>query len=474
MLGPEAFGIPADLPVLPGTAVRLDPGVVQLTPDALLGGSPPRLLHLSDTGVAALDELRRGRVASRAGAVLARRLTDAGMAVACPSAAPPRLTVTVVVPVRDRPQALDRCLGSLGRDHPVVVVDDGSTDPAAVAAACAHHGAGLVRRAVPGGPAAARNAGLAEVATDLVAFVDSDCQVPPGWVDRLLGHLADPLVVGAAPRVVASRPGPRSALDLGTEAGLVGPGGRVPYVPTAALVLRRAPLDGGFDPSLRHGEDVDLVWRLRRAGWRLRYDPSVVVAHDDPATLAGRLRRRFAYGTSVGPLARRHPGDLDHLVLAPAPALAVCSLVAGRPAVAGLWAGASAVSVARPLRRRGVAWPQVARLAGLTLAHSWLGIGRWCGQFAWPALPVALAAPGGGSRRRRAARRVAACALVLTPVLWEQRREGAPPHRWPAGVAGTLVEQATYGAGAVTGCWRERVAAPIVPTLRGWPGRSAR
>ena len=475
VLGPGAFGIPADLPVPVGCAVRLDPDLRQPAPGTLLGGSPPRLLRLAGAGAAALEELRGGRVASPAAGALARRLTDAGMAAPVPPppgapAAPPGLAVTVVVPVRDRTPELERCLRSLGRDHPVVVVDDGSAYPSTVAAACERHGAALVRRDVPGGPAAARNTALEAVAGDLVAFVDSDCRVPAGWLDRLLGHFADPLVVGVAPRVVAARPGgPRSALDLGTRPAPVGPGGRVAYVPTAAVVLRREPLGGGFDTSLRYGEDVDLAWRLRRAGWRIRYDPSVAVAHDDPASLGGRLRRRYAYGTSVGPLARRHPGDLDHLVVAPAPALAVASVLAGWPGAAAACALLTVASLARPLRRRGLPWTEVARLAALALVQGWTGVGRWCGQFAWPALPLVLAAPGGRSRRRRAARRLAACLLVLTPVLRERRRAGGPPAAWPAGVAGGLLEQAAYGAGAVAGCRRAGVAAPIVPTVRGWP-----
>ena len=77
------------------------------------------------------------------------------------------------------------------------------------------------------------------------------------------------------------------------------PGSRVSYVPTAALLVRRSALDsvaiddaaipapghlagpgplssrGVFDPALRYGEDVDLIWRLHDAGWRVRYEPSV-------------------------------------------------------------------------------------------------------------------------------------------------------------------------------------------------------
>ena len=67
---------------------------------------------------------------------------------------------------------------------PVVVVDDGSEDPDAVAEVCRRHGATLIRRAVNGGPGAARNQALAVVATELVAFVDSDCEVDRGGWTR--------------------------------------------------------------------------------------------------------------------------------------------------------------------------------------------------------------------------------------------------------------------------------------------------
>src|SRR5690349_18805966 len=286
----EPEGVPggraaAALPA--GFGVVIDPGAKQLDPVTLFGGAPARVLRLSGAGRTALAELRAGPVRSAAAGRLARKLTDAGLAHPRPPELASRPDVTVLIPVRDRAVLLDRCLSALGGDYPVVVVDDGSQDPGAVAGLAAPHGAAVVRRPVNGGPGAARNTGLLGVTTELVAFLDSDCVPEPGWIERLAAHLADPAVAAVAPRMVAVPAGPGWAcryttaaccLDLGDAEARVVPGTRVAYVPTAALVARRAALAGSagagsgrgggagastvFDPALRWGEDVDLVSRL--------------------------------------------------------------------------------------------------------------------------------------------------------------------------------------------------------------------
>ena len=80
------------------------------------------------------------------------------------------------------------------------------------------------------------------------------------------------------------------------------PGSRIPFVPSAALLVRTDVALGPdlFDPALRGGEDVDLVWRLGEAGWDVRYVPASTVAHEGPATLEDFLARRAFYGTTAG------------------------------------------------------------------------------------------------------------------------------------------------------------------------------
>jgi mycofactocin glycosyltransferase len=492
---------PAALPA--GFGVQLDPSTRQLTGSVLFGGAPVRAMRLSAAGRQALAELRDGQVRSAAGGLLARRLTDAGLAHPRPPASTAAPAVTVLIPVRDRPAQLDQCLAAVGRAHPVVVVDDGSADPAAVAAITTRHGATLLRRSQSGGPAAARNTGLggcsgglagsdtgvAGIGTELVAFLDSDCVPPPGWIERLAAHLADPLVAAVAPRIVESgdRAGRRSAasryaaacssLDLGPAEARVVPATKLAYVPTAALLVRREALeklssDGQpvFDPALRYGEDVDLVWRLHDAGWRLRYEPAVLVSHRGPDTWRALLARRFSYGTSAAPLARRHPARLAPLVLQPWPALTVAALLARRPVAATAAATAGWLSLARTVRRAELPADGTAAATLTGIRQTWLGVGRYATQFAAPVLAAGLAAPGPWPSGQRLGRRLAAASLLLGPALdaWQQRESGLDLVRFSLG---HIADDVAYGAGVWAGCVRHRTLAPALPAVCWRPFR---
>ena len=227
--------------------------------------------------------------------------------------------------------------------------------------------------------------------TDLVAFLDSDCVPPPGWIDALAGHFGGPRCprpsrrASSPPRVLRAGPGARSI--SAPRPGRVAPGTPVSYVPTAALLARRSALlevaikttdvirSGEsavddircvFDPALRYGEDVDLVWRLHQAGWRLRYEPSVRVDHVEPATWPGLLARRFRYGSSAAGLTQRHPGAMAPLILEPWAAAGLAALLARRPGIAAL---AFAGAVADETRVRKAAGIEVGAAGAVARPH---------------------------------------------------------------------------------------------------------
>jgi mycofactocin system glycosyltransferase len=469
-------------PLPAGFRIEIDADTKQLDGVTLFGGSPARVMRLSAAGLRAWSELREGQVRSAGAGALARKLTDAGMAHPRPPELAGPLDVVVVIPVRDRPVMPDRCLTALGRACPVVVIDDGSLDPRALVDVTVRHAAELVRRPDSGGPAAARNAGLAHVSSEFVAFLDSDCIPPSDWIERLAPHFADPLVAAAAPRVTAA-PSATSAgrysvisgsLDLGERAARVVPATRVAYVPTAALIVRRSALDevadgtDVFDPGLRCGEDVDLVWRLHEAGWRIRYDPAVRVYHQEPDSWPALLVRRFRYGTSAAPLAQRHPTAMAPLVLHPWPAVTVASLLARRPTIGGLGFAASVLSMIRIVRRAGLPPKGVLRATLTAAQQTWLGVGRYATQFGAPLLAAGLLAPAGRTPRRRWGRRAAIASLLVGPPLrtWMKHR---PELGILAFLAGSVADDVAYGTGVYAGCVRNRTTTPIRPTVSWRP-----
>ncbi|WP_228395115.1 mycofactocin biosynthesis glycosyltransferase MftF [Modestobacter roseus] len=459
---------PPEEPLPTGLVVRLDPAVQRREDGAVLvGGSPLRQLRLAPAARAMVDG-DRVTVTDARSATLTGRLVDAG--IAHPEVSPAATgDVTIVVPVKDRTDGLTRLLAALRADPgtaacPVVVVDDGSADPVQVA------GAQVIRHEQARGPAAARNAGLRVATTPLVAFVDSDCVPEPGWLGLLAGHLgADPRLALAAPRItalpvraegwVARYEALSSALDMGERTALVHPRSAVPYVPSAALLARRSAIGDGFDESMQVAEDVDLVWRLIGAGWRVRYEPAARVAHEHRVDPRDFLTRRAFYGSGAALLAQRHGALVAPVVLSPwsgaAWALALTGRPAGALAATAVLAEASrrlAVRVAPPGRRPPYRWA-----AGLVLRGT-AGAGRMLARSVtrhhWPlALAAALV-----SRRARA--------LVLA-VLAGDAVAAWWPHRaevdLAAFAAGRRLEDLAYGAGLWAGAWRARDATALLP-----------
>ncbi|HEX3830359.1 MAG TPA: mycofactocin biosynthesis glycosyltransferase MftF [Solirubrobacteraceae bacterium] len=465
--------------------LALDPSTRLVARGAVvLGGRPARMLRLTPAGAKLVTAWRDGGAVGDQPAArrLAARLIDTGLAHPLPAGGEwTTADVAVVIPARDRADLLAECLARLGPAAEVVVVDDGSRDPAAIAAAARKGGARVVRAAVRGGPAGtggpvgpagARNAGIAATTALLVAFLDSDTRPDPGWLQPLLGHFEDTRTAAVAPRIavpagrgaLAAYEAVRSPLDLGAAPGVVGPDRRIGFVPAAALVVRREALtqSGGFDGALRVGEDVDLVWRLAAAGWTVRYEPTARVEHPHRAAAGAWLGQRVAYGASAGALARRHPGRLPHVIM-PTWALAPWLLAAaGRPRLAGL----AAIASTGVLAARLPAVPEAPAQMLAVAAAAQLRVGQQLLDAAWRAYPPFVFA---AARRSRRARGVAAGALAVSIAAdWGQRRPRLDPVRFGAL---RTADDLAYATGVWLGCLRARTAGPLVPALVRGPRR---
>jgi mycofactocin system glycosyltransferase len=477
----------------PGIAVAWDDrAALWRGGDLAAGGSPWGLLRLTGP---ARTFARRLQVAGCAGLVpstpleraLADRFVERGLAHPVPAGDGTDLRgrVVVVIPVHGRPQLLDACLASLrpsdGRDDTgpeVVVVDDASPDPAAIAAVVARHGARLLRHATNRGPGAARDTGLVATDAEVVAFLDADCVAPPGWLGRLVAHLDDPRVAIVAPRVrprptdaslLARHEDARSALDMGRRPELVREGATLGFLPSAALVVRRAALPaGGFDPRLRVGEDVDLVWRVVAAGWHARYDPAVTVTHEPRLAPVAWAGRRYVYGTSAAALDRRHPGRLAPWQPSGWNVVVGGLLAAGRPRLAAATAVLAAGLLTAALRRDADLPADVAgRVVAKGLVADAAALGHVLRREWWPLGWWALVRAGRGSSRAGAA-----ATTMLAPIAWEhlRTRPRVDPLRY---TLLRLVEDAAYGSGVVVSAVAGRRWRALAPRVR-WPGSPRR
>lgn len=225
------------------------------------------------------------------------------------------LRASVIVSTRDRASLLPRLLEALLRQtlppeaFEVIVVDDGSTDGThRVLAPYEERGsARVIRLDSPSGPARARNVGWWESHAPAVAFTDDDCEPEPSWLERGLECLAATkgLVMGRTrPRPDSPGYGEHFArtMEVDREDG---------RYPTCNVFYARRALEavGGFDESFRYacGEDTDLGWRVREAGYASSFCPDAVVVHDvRPPSFRLFLRERRRFAEQVR-LVRRHP-----------------------------------------------------------------------------------------------------------------------------------------------------------------------
>ena len=149
---------------------------------------------------------------------------------------------------------------------------------------CVHR----AERSLPG----ARNAGIAATTAPIVLFFDDDVRLHPGCISSHLARYREPSVGGVVGRIVERRLRPNAMWTTNR----IGFGGRVitrldgpdavavHTLKGANMSFRRDALvaAGGFDDGFTGNamlEDADASWRVRRAGWRLVYDPDAAVDH---------------------------------------------------------------------------------------------------------------------------------------------------------------------------------------------------
>ncbi len=209
--------------------------------------------------------------------------------------------VGIVVIGRDEGALLERCLRSArALDVPIVYVDSASKD-ASVATA---RGLGIhtivLDADTPLTAARGRNAGLFHLIEvhpelDYVQFVDGDCELIPGWLEHATQQLDGDATRWAVWGTLVERHPERSVYNLicGVEWRYDAEPGEVDSC--GGVVLMRADKVaalGGFDATLRAGEEPELCERIRKAGGRIVYIDAAMAHHDAEITSFAQWWRR--------------------------------------------------------------------------------------------------------------------------------------------------------------------------------------
>ncbi len=385
--------------------------------------------------------------------------------------------VSVIIPVRNRPEDIDACLASLqGLDYPrdrleIIVVDDASDDETPQAAA--KHPVRLIRLKRHRQASFCRNLGARLARGDILAFIDSDCVADPLWLRQLLPAFNDPTLAALGGRVDAwHRDKPldryekaKSSLVVSSIDRRTTSGDPFFYVPACNLLIRKRVFRElrGFNHHLIVGEDVDLCWRLQKRGYELEYRREGIVYHKHRNQIAAFCGRRFDYGTSE-PLLQNMHSDKRKTFLAPPGALAfwaaiVLWLATGLGAFAALSCLALVADVAiKMLRYRHL--PVGPRMIGLATLRAYAAFAHHVCAFvsryyliaaiiAAPFLPVfALVVLG----------------MHLLNAVVEYRLK-RPALGLPWFCLFFTLEQLSYQAGVWWGCLRHGNLFPLIPRI---------
>jgi len=393
--------------------------------------------------------------------------------------APP--SVTVIVPVHNRPREIEACLQSLlALDYPsrkleIIVVDDASSDhtPDVVS----RFPVRLIRLKTNRKAPFCRNLAAWEAFGEILAFIDSDCLADQAWLRELVPAFHDESVAAVGGRVGSGweRKGldryerVHSSLDMGGAFKRSSKDQPFFYVPSCNLLVRRKLFLrlGGFKEELWVGEDVDLCWRFQDAGYAVEYQPLGTVLHRHRNRLRTFFARRFDYGTSEPLLQKLHPGRVKQMAFPPGHTLFWASwcIAFATGVFSLLGAGASVLALQslmrwRRVRKGGVAVPffktawSVTRGSFAFLYHCSSFVSRYYLCWALPASllfpPVAWGILG---------------AHILTCVVQYLVRK--PRLGVPAYIFYFTAEQTAYQLGVWYLCLRTARFGPVNPRLRG-------
>lgn len=234
------------------------------------------------------------------------------------------MTVSVIIPVRVVTAELKEAIPHLlalqsAADEIIVVPDTWPTDKLPDE---------ITILPKPAGPAAKRDFAAAQSRGEILAFLDDDAYPGFDWLSNALPHFADQSIAAVGgPAITPPGEGLPAAVSGAVFTSWLGSGPtRMRYWPTGTvrdiddwpsvnLLVRKNVFEkiGGFDTAYWPGEDTKLCLDIVRAGYRIIYDPDVVVYHHRATSISRHIKQVARYGLHRGHYARKFPATSRRL-----------------------------------------------------------------------------------------------------------------------------------------------------------------
>lgn len=221
-------------------------------------------------------------------------------------------TISVVIPTRNRPKAVESCLGALALQtlpsgsFEVIVVDDGSEIPLALDTELwsSQFTLKLIHQKNTG-PAGARNRGVAEACGEFLAFTDDDCLPTPTWLEKNVAALRenpDAMVGGSTFNGLKNDLfAETSQLTLEMVYSHFNRDAENAYFFASNNIAARRDrylASGGFDADFDSpaAEDREFCDRWRMQKRPLLWEPAARIEHRHAQSLGGFIRLHWRYG----------------------------------------------------------------------------------------------------------------------------------------------------------------------------------
>jgi GT2 family glycosyltransferase len=244
-------------------------------------------------------------------------------------------TVSIIIITCNRPFLLDHCiqrvLDQSNQRKEIIVIDSSSNDESEELISRYPDIRYVHVRGQRNNMPQARNEGIQLSTGELIAFIDDDSMVQPGWLDALVEVYQDDSIGAAGGRVIAM-PEPycnqwkgephltvaASGRVVAKDAGLISTYPiEVDHLIGCNMSFRRKALEmvGGFDQNYTQTnlrEETDMCVRVKKVGWRIIFHPSIAVMHFSARSLQPYFLERptvqFSNGRNGAYFALKHFG----------------------------------------------------------------------------------------------------------------------------------------------------------------------